>query len=348
MIKQIILGLAALAFASIAHASGTVPGFSLTPQFDNFGKVMPGCRLFVIQAGTTATPQNAFQDTGLTTALPNPITCDASGRLPQWFVADGLIKLRLTDKNLSQVFVGDNLLVVGPSGGGGGGGGTIDPTTIAATGDIKASFTVSTLSGWVRMNGNTIGSATSGASERANADCQPLFVALWNQGNAVPGGRGASAAADWAANKTIVLPDLRGSVPAGGDAMGGADSGRLGGSPLASCRFTPGCSGGEATHQLTSNELPDLASTTVSTFSLSSTSTVNNIVTGSPVTINIAGASSPIIAFASGNPPSAVQITSTATVPRINSVTNSTSGSAFGAGHNNMQPTMLVTYFIKL
>jgi hypothetical protein len=86
-----------------AFAAGTVPGFSLTPQFDLTGKAMPGCRLNVIQAGTTSAPQNAYQDSGLTIPLPNPLICDSAGRLPAFFVADGLIKLRLTTSTGSQV-----------------------------------------------------------------------------------------------------------------------------------------------------------------------------------------------------------------------------------------------------
>lgn len=263
MMKRLCAALAACFMLSAAHAAGTVSGFSLTPQFDQFGKVMPGCKLFVIQAGTTATPQVAYQDSALTipSAGGNQLTCDASGRLPQFFLADGLIKLRLTTAAGTQIFVGDNLLVIGPSsGGGGGGGGTVDPTTIFATGDLKFS-SASTLTGWVRANGRTIGSATSGATERANADTQPLFNFLWpNTLLTVSGGRGANAAADWAANKTITLPDGRGSTLAGTDDMGGTDSNRLSSSLLASCRLSIGCRGGEGVHQLLPQEIPDITS----------------------------------------------------------------------------------------
>lgn len=68
--------------------------------------------------------------------------------------------------------------------------------------------------GWVRLHGGTIGSASSGASERAHADTHDLFVLLWNEfdNTAAPviGGRGASAEADWTANKRITLFDDRG------------------------------------------------------------------------------------------------------------------------------------------
>src|SRR5262249_49992649 len=44
-----------------------------------------------------------------------------------------------------------------------------------------------------------------------------LFTALWNAGYAVLPSRGASAAADWTANRQVTMPDMRGRVPAGVD-----------------------------------------------------------------------------------------------------------------------------------
>lgn len=229
MIKRLILPLVlAFGLSAPSHAAGTVPGISMTQQLDALAKPLSGGKLYLIQAGTTSTPQNCYQDTALTLAWPNPITLDAAGRVPQLFCADGNIKIRLTDRNGLQQLVQDNLLVVGPSGGGGGGG-TVDPTTILATGDLKVSYGTSVLTGFVRANGRTIGSATSGATERANSDTNALFVYLWaaDANLAVSGGRGASAAADYAANKTITLPDWRGRALAGLDDMGNSAAGRL-------------------------------------------------------------------------------------------------------------------------
>lgn len=228
MLKRLSL-IAALLAATVTHAFayGTIQ-LSLSQQFDATGVPLSGGLLYFYQAGTT-TPQNAYSDTALTLALPNPLTLDASGRIPQFFLADGNIKIRLTDRNGVTVIAADNLLVIGPSSGGGGGGSTIDPTTIFSTGDMKAAYGTSVLSGWVRANGRTIGSATSGASERANADCINLFEYLWQADSTltVSGGRGASAAADWAANKTIALPDWRGRAVLGLDAMGNSAAGIL-------------------------------------------------------------------------------------------------------------------------
>ena len=78
-------------------ASGTIP-LSLTQQFDEFGKPLSGGKLYIYQAGTVATPQDSFQDGLLTIKMHWPITMDAAGRLPQFFVADGYVKIRMTDR----------------------------------------------------------------------------------------------------------------------------------------------------------------------------------------------------------------------------------------------------------
>ena len=210
--KRILIALTIIAGSlAPAYGAGTIP-FSLSQQLDRYGDPLSGCKLYTIQAGTTSTPQNAYQDAALTIPRPNPIICDAAGRLPQFFLADGTIKVRLVDKSGVVQVEADGIQVIGPSGGGGGGGGSVDPTTIIATGDIKTRYGIGTLVGYVRANGRTIGSATSGATERANADTQALFQYLWSTdlNLVVAGGRGVSASADWVANKTIALPDFRG------------------------------------------------------------------------------------------------------------------------------------------
>jgi microcystin-dependent protein len=82
------------------------------------------------------------------------------------------------------------------------------------TGDVKLTIKTVADPGWVLMNDGTIGNAVSGATTRANADTEALFTLLWNNTTdancPVSGGRGASAAADFAANKTIALPKALG------------------------------------------------------------------------------------------------------------------------------------------
>jgi hypothetical protein len=249
------LALAALALvgAAPARAAGTTP-LALAVQFDLSANPMPGCLLYFYQSGTVATPQQVFTDFGLTQAAPNPLQCDAGARVPQHWLADGLTHIRLTDAS-GVVVIDTTMQVLGPSsGGGGGGGGGVDPTAVFSTGDIKARLSAEILTGWVLLNGTTIGSASSGATQRANADTQNLFVYLWqNCPNAhcpVAGGRGVSGISDFSANKTIALPDMRSKSFVGRDCMGASCAGLLLASNISSGGTdtvdTPGAGGGQS------------------------------------------------------------------------------------------------------
>lgn len=73
--------------------------------------------------------------------------------------------------------------------------------------------------GCIVPNGGTIGSAASGATSRANADTADLFAFYWRLTNNTDypiqdsagsaSTRGASAAADFAANKRLPLPNIQ-------------------------------------------------------------------------------------------------------------------------------------------
>lgn len=87
--------------------------------------------------------------------------------------------------------------------------------TTFITGDINLTTYNGDKAGWLRCNDSTkttIGSATSGATLRANADCQQLYKLYWNNYAdtecAVTGGRGATANDDWLANKPIAIPSI--------------------------------------------------------------------------------------------------------------------------------------------
>jgi hypothetical protein len=226
---------------------------SLSQQFDSEGRPLSGGLLYFLQSGTT-TPQSAFQDTSLTIPYSNPIVLDASGRIPAFYLADGFIKIRLTDSAGVTVIAADGILVIGPSSGGGGGG-SVDPTTVLATGDVKARYGVGVLSGFVRCNGRTLGSATSGATERAYSDAQALFESLWtaDPNLTVSTGRGASGNADWIANKNIALPDMRGRAIAGMDDMGATQALRLGTTFWGANAQVLGAAGGSQSNALSSS-----------------------------------------------------------------------------------------------
>ena len=210
-----------------ARAAGTTP-LALAVQRDSFGNAVPGCLLYFYVAGTVATPQNAYSDFGLTSALGNPLSCDQAGRVPMHWLADGLIHIRLTTFDGTPI-VDTTMQVLGPSAGGGGGGGTVDPTAIIATGDLKARYGTGVIAGFVRANGQSIGNATCGCSERANADTQALFIYLYNTDPnlTVSGGRTGNALNDFNAGKQLSLPDWRGRALAFLDDMGASAAGRL-------------------------------------------------------------------------------------------------------------------------
>ena len=226
-------------------------------QFDkDTGKALSGGKLYLFQTGTDS-PLTAYKDFGLTTVHPNPIVCDSAGRLPMIFMADGTYKHRLTNPAGTVQFQDDSVPVTGPSSGGGGGGSTVDPNALLITRDLKIRFDDQPLDGYVRLNGRTIGSAVSGATERANADTQSLFTELWTFANiSVPGGKGATAAADWAANKLLTLPDFSGRLIGGLDNMGNGAQSRITQANLGVDPTVVGAVGGEEKHTLATTEIP--------------------------------------------------------------------------------------------
>lgn len=98
---------------------------------------------------------------------------------------------------------------------------------LAHVGEVKTYYGAAAPTGWLFLNGQTIGSAASGASARANADTAALYAQLWScTDNAdltiqTSGGadttRGVSAAADFAADKRLPLPNHAGVVERGVD-----------------------------------------------------------------------------------------------------------------------------------
>jgi hypothetical protein len=339
MLKRLLLlaGLLSLVSGPVM-AAGTIPGISMSQQLDSLGNPLNGGKLYLIQAGTTSTPQNCYQDSGLTIPWPNPITLDSAGRIPQLFCDDGSIKIRLTNSAGVQQLVQDNLLIVGPSGGGGGGG-TVDATTILATGDFKMVYGTGPLTGFVRCNGRTIGSATSGATERANSDAQALFEYLWGADSnlSVSGGRGVSANADWVANKTLTLPDCRNVALAGLGDMGNSDRGLFSGVTFGSGNSTTlGSFLGAGTRTLLTANLPPY--TPAGTNGTVTVNGLTNVANNSGFSALSAGGNSvPLI----GNN---FTLTSTGSGPTFTGTPQGGTSTAFGI----VQPTILVTTYIKL
>jgi microcystin-dependent protein len=230
----------------------TIAGFwnlSRAQQLDSNNELMLGARAYFYQGGTT-TPMPVYQDASLALLHQSPVEADADGRFPAVYFDDAtydFYRARVTDASGVEIFDDRAVPIIGQQVGEGGGDVPVDANSVFDTGDVKWRYGTGTLAGWVRCNGRTIGSASSGATERANSDCQDLFEHLWGVDSnlTVTGGRGASAAADWSADKAITLPDVRGKYLFGLDDMGNSAAGVLTGGT------TLGETGGEEETTLT-------------------------------------------------------------------------------------------------
>ena len=336
--------------------AGSLYGLGLSQQHDSNGRPLSGAKLYIYEAGTT-TPATTYTNYALSEEHPFPIVADANGRVPSFWLADGSYRARLTTSGGVVQFDEDSIQALGPSSGEGGGSDTTPAAAIAQTGDVDWQPRSGTRSGWVRHNARTIGSASSGASERANADCETLYAYLWNNYSdtlyPVSGGRGASAAADWAANKPIGTLDLRGRSPVGLDDMGNSSASRLSGVTFTTGDATTAASlGGAATHTLTWAQLPttDLTATV--------TDPGHRHFEFVPATgtsaVPVSSANQPTTNGDNGNNDSYV-IRGSATDATAGRTSSATTGitvdvQAFGSGetHNNMQPFATGTWYCRL
>ncbi len=213
------------------------------------GRPMVGAKILVFEAGTT-TPKTVYQDSVIQASHPRPILTDGQGRVPPIYVGRGDYKFRVLSPGNIIIYEVDGLPgsanasdITTP-------GQTYpltDPNAILMTGDIIAGFRTGAKAGFVRCNANTIGNSLSAASElplgNPSGQDQPLgsaynlFVHLWElrevdvvlpiYANGIEVPRGATAIADWNANRQIGLPDFRGRALGGVDGMGGPDANRL-------------------------------------------------------------------------------------------------------------------------
>lgn len=299
-----------------------------------------GAQARFYNSGTT-TPQPVYQDAALSVVHDQPVETDADGLWPAVYLnpTPGSYRVRVEDDDDVVIWDDDDVSVpqdadyVPPD------AGETSVELLFRTGMRIGFYGTSAPSGWVRANGRTIGSATSGASERANADCEDLFLHLWGVDSnlAVSGGRGGSAAGDWAANKTIALPDFRERVAAGLATMGNSDAGLVADGLMDSgTSSTLGATAGVDDVTLTESHIPSHTHTFTGTplgththtFPTYNTQfdTANTIKAGSGVANGTATSS----AVSAGTPAG----------------TNSNTGG--GQAHTNMQPTIFELVIIKL
>ncbi|EMF80888.1 hypothetical protein LEP1GSC188_3130 [Leptospira weilii serovar Topaz str. LT2116] len=214
----------------------------------------------------------------------------------------------------SKRFVTDTQIAAWNSGGSSSGGFDV--------GDVKTSARNTAPSGWLTMNGQTIGNTGSEANNVGSA-FQNLFILLWNDwsntvlpiqtstGTATT--RGASAVADWNAGKRLPIPNIAGRTAIGVGAATGLTARNLG----------EGI--GEEAHTLTIPELP------------------NHDHGGGVHNHPIYRAN---FTMSGGGISIAVGYSSTSTTVTRNSSAIITPQGG-GLPHNNMQPSLVLNYFIK-
>ena len=225
-------------------------------EHDNNDDRAVGAKLYIYDAGTS-TPKTTYQDSGESTIHPFPVVTDGNGRWPAVYIPFGSYKeVRTTSADAAIGATIDNIPNVAPFDS----SVVTDPLLLYSTGHVSVGLGNEVRSGFVRLNGRTIGNAASSATERANADASDLFVHIWDRLSdtlaPVSGGRGGSGAADFAANKRITLPDARAAGLRGFDDMGNTAAALLGSAPvIAGSTILPGSTLGSNTQTLTTANL---------------------------------------------------------------------------------------------
>ncbi len=215
---------------------------------------------------------------------------------------------------------------------------TIDSADIVPVGTVNASFATTAPTGYVFLAGKTMGNAASGGTERATADTEDLFKLLWdNLADAqapVSGGRGASAQDDFDANKTITLPDGRGRVFAGFQTMSGTTTNGLLTTPVDGDVL--GDTGGA--ESVTDTNLPSHTHTGTTVSDGAHTHNYFTHATGGASVGNL------------GDPTSTLSVTGTIATSSAGAHTHTftTDSAGAGAGHANVQPSLITTFIIKL
>lgn len=318
-------------------ASASTWPLSRQTALDLNGDVVPGARLFFFEAGTASTPLTVFEDPALTVplpAFPDAIEADSNGRWPRIYLPYEDYRERVTTPEGVLLWDDDGIANPAPP--------TADTTVPIServqTGMLALSFGL--LDGYVPLNGQTIGNAVSGATARAADDTKALFVFIYDNVDdaiaPVSGTRGSNAETDFAAGKTITLPNFQGRALTGLIGMGGTASTLLDAvSFTAGTKTDAGAQFGAATHQLTTGQLPTITPT-------GSVNITSQGVSPAPFQKNGTGslAAPQENDFWKGSGPDVANT----------GIAASFTGNAFGSNqaHPNTQPSALVYVLVKL
>lgn len=301
------------------------------------GERAGGALAYFFVGGTPTTPLTVFTTDDGTVPHANPVVADANGVFPPIFIPYGPFGYRVVTSSGAMISPVVSL-IQNPAPPSSGGGGTVPDDQLIKTGFIRADFGTGAMAGYVRLNALTIGNAGSGATERANSDTEALYTWLYNRlSNSicpVSGGRGTNAASDFAAGKTLQLPNGRNKALFGVDDMGNSAAGGFSGVTFTVGSATaPGSQGGSATVTLTQSQLPVIPSSS----------------TGSPsVALTYKRPVFQNITFSNASPQFVQQVATTETDTNISDHVHAVPTIGGGQAHSNMSPFMLVTLYIKL
>jgi microcystin-dependent protein len=207
---------------------------------------------------------------------------------------------------------------------------------VFSTGDAKLTYKAVADPGWVLANDGTIGKAGSGATTRANADCQALFVLLYsntvNVDCPVSGGRTGNAVNDFNNGKTIQLPKVASRIPL------------IAGSGVGLTAYGLAGTTGEEAHVLTSTEMPshNHSASSASVSSSGDSGHIHNVAVGSSGSPGLQLSES---ASSVGNISTGVGF---ANISTSTSTSTSIGFAGSGAAHNNMPPIGTIFMMIKL
>lgn len=203
--------------------------------------------LFSLKDDTDPTKIVKFNVASLTAATTRTITVpDASFTLVGVDTTQTLTSKTLTDAVANTQTAGNNSTKVATTAYVDAAASAVETATATRAGTVRLTYcqTADTAGGWLLLDDTTIGTAASAATHKSDSyqNLYNVLYALPDSVCPVVGGRGANAAADWAANKPITLAKVLGR------ALGVAGAG------ASLTARNVGDTLGEETHALTANE----------------------------------------------------------------------------------------------
>ena len=144
-----------------------------TTYYDENGQIASGAKAFFFEANTN-TPLSVYTDQDLVTPHAFPVVANSRGVLPVIYLP--YTDYRVLIRSANDITIYDAPYIPNEAPPSSGGGLVVTSTQIYRTGYVLISPFDDPIDGFVRMNGRTLGSLSSGATEYAGSDGHDLFV----------------------------------------------------------------------------------------------------------------------------------------------------------------------------